>query len=205
MSPLFLRRIASHNRHALAAAGMSLAGALLLWSLAYALLAGVALGVLTVAQGQAVVMGEEVMSLPSWLQPSALGVALATLVWAAVDEHRTRYHPCGDRPLIGWHLLGDVVLLPARLTFGIGHQLAAIIRLSHEEKLAAFDLLRHLHEQRRCPATSLGAIFPDARQLRRLLVALQLVGWIDLLRTEDGWIYIERSIVADELREMFEE
>lgn len=205
MSPLFLRRISSHNRQAIAAAGLSLAGALLAWGLGYAFVAGGTLGLLTVIHGQEVVLGEVLVSVPSWLPIGVLGFAFVTLVWAAVDERRTRYHPASDRPVIGWHLLGEVLLLPARLTLGVGHQLAALIWLSHEEKLAAFALLGHLHEQRRCPATSLGAIFPDARQLRRLLVALQLAGWIDLLRTEDGWTYIERSLAADELLEMFQE
>lgn len=205
MNPLFRRRIASHNRHAVMAAILSLLGAWLAWTIAYALLAGVTLGLLTIIQGQEVIAGEKLIAFPAWLRGAALSAALASLVWAAVDERRHRYHPVGDRPVVGWHLLGDILLLPARLTFGVGHQLAAIIHLSGSEQLEAYDLLQHIHTEKRCQAHSLGALFANPRRLRKTLTALQLAGWIDLLRTEDGWIYIERSCEADELATMFDE
>lgn len=203
MNPQFRHRIASHNRHAVIAALLSLLGAWLAWTIAYALLAGMTLGLLTVIHGQEVIAGEKLLSLPVWLHPAALAVALVSLVWAAVDERKHRYQPVNDRPVVGWHILGDVLLLPARLTFGIGHQLAAIIRLTRSEQQEAFDLLQHIHTEKRCPAHSLGAWFSHPKKLRKILTSLQLAGWIDLLRTEDGWIYIERSCEAAELAEMF--
>lgn len=205
MNPLFRRRIASHNRHTVLAAILSLLGAWLTWTIAYGLLAGITLGLLTIIQGQEVIAGEKLIAFPAWLRTAALSAALASLVWAAVDERRHRYHPVGDRPVVGWHLLGDILLLPARLTFGVGHQLAAYIRLSRSEQEEAFELLRHIHTEKRCPAHSLGALFSNPGRLRKILTALQLAGWIDLLRTEDGWIYIERSCEADELAAMFDE
>jgi len=104
---------------------------------------------------------------------------------------------------VGWHLLGDVLLLPARLTFGFGHQLAAIIRLNPAEQEQAIGILHHIYTEKRVPLHSLGAWFPDHFRLRKLLLALQLAGWIDLLRTEDGWIYIVRSTEADEVASFF--
>ncbi|MEI6279467.1 MAG: hypothetical protein WCQ16_08820 [Verrucomicrobiae bacterium] len=204
MTPSFRRRIASHNRHVVIAALLSLLGAWLTWTIAYALVAGPVLGVLTVVYGQEVIAGEMLIGLPTWLHPAALLLALTTLVWEAVDERKNRFHPVSDRAVIGWHILGDFLLLPARLTFGTGHQLAAIIRLNRSEKQEAFDLLRHLHTEKRCALHSLGAWFPDQKRLRKLLGALQRVGWIDLLRTEEGWIYIERSSEAPELAAMFD-
>jgi len=205
MNPLFHRRIASHNRHAVLASLLSLLGAWLAWTIAYALLAGITLGFLTIVQGQEVIAGEKLIAFPAWLHSAALAAALASLVWAAVDERNSRYHPVSDRPVVGWHILGDILLLPARLTFGVGHQLAAIIRLSHSEQQEACDLLHHIHTEKRCPAHSLGAWFANPKRLRKILTALQLAGWIDLLRTEDGWIYIERSCEAAEIAGMFEE
>lgn len=196
------RRLALHNRHAVLMAGLSLIGAWVAWTVAYGLVVGVSLGLLTVTHGQEVVSGERLMSPPFWLHPVFLLLALASLVWAAVDERRTRYRPVSDRPLIGWHLLADLLLLPARLTFGIGHQLAGTIRLSRREQEESLELLRHIRAEHRCPATSLGAYFPNLRSLHRELAALQVLGWIDLLRTEEGWIYIERSSAADEIRDL---
>ena len=205
MNPQFRRRIASHNRHSVIAAILSLLGAWLSWTIAYALLAGITLGLLTIIQGQEVIAGEKLITFPASLRAAALATALASLVWAAVDERKRRYHPVGDRPVVGWHILGDILLLPARLTFGVGHQLAAIIHLSRSEQQEAYDLLHHIHTEKRCPAHSLGAWFANPKRLRKALTALQLAGWIDLLRTEDGWIYIERSCESAELAGMFDD
>jgi len=206
MNPQFHRRIASHNRHAVLAAILSLLGAWLAWTIAYGLLVGITLGLLTIIQGQEVIAGEKLIAFPAWLRTAALSAALVSLVWTAVDERRRRYHPVGDRPVVGWHLLGDILMLPARLTFGVGHQLAAIIRLNPSEKQEACDLLQHIHTEKRCPAHSLGALFANPKRLRKILTALQLAGWIDLLRTtENGWIYIERSCEAAALAAMFDE
>jgi len=203
VNPRFQRRISSHNRHAVLAALLSLAGAWLGWTVAYGLFVLVILGGLTVGHGQEVLLGERLMSLPAWIHPSAMAAALVLLVWAAVDERLHRFHPASDRPIIGWHLLGDVLLLPARLTFGVGHQLAAVIRLDHSERVEALDLLHHIYTEKRCPLHSLGAWFPNPGRLRKLLLALQMAGWTDLLRTEEGWIYIVRSTEADEVAAIF--
>jgi len=199
------QRIALHNRHAWLLAALSLIGAWIAWTVAYGLVIGISLGLLTVIHGQEVVAGERLMFLPPWLQAAFLLLALAGLVWAAVDERRTRYRPVSDRPLIGWHLLADLLLLPARLTFAVGHQMAGTIRLSSREQVEVLELLQHIREERRCPATSLGAYFSNLRSLHRELAALQALGWIDLLRTEDGWIYIVRSSADDELRRVLPE
>jgi len=203
VNTLFHRRISSHNRHAVIAALLSFAGAWLGWTIAYGLFVGVVLGALTVAHGQEVLLGERLMCLPAWIHPSAMAAALVLLVWAAVDERLHRFHPASDRAIIGWHLLGDVLLLPARLTFGVGHQLAAVIRLNHSERIEALDLLHHIYTEKRCPLHSLGAWFPNPGRLRKLLLALQMAGWTDLLRTEEGWIYIVRSTEADEVAAIF--
>jgi len=203
MNGSFRRRISSHNRHVAIAAILSLLGAWLTWPIAYALFAGIALGLLTIIHGQEVLAGERLLAAPAWLRPSALAAALVLLIWEAVHERRTRFHPVSDRPVVGWHLAADFLLLPARLTFGFGHQLGAIIRLSQQDEAEARELLRHIYREKRCPAHSLGAWSSSPGTSRRLLAALQLAGWIDLLKTEDGWIYIPRSAEAEELDALF--
>ena len=203
MSPGFRRRISSHNRHAVMAALLSLLGAWIGWTLAYGLVVGVTIGALTVLHGQEVVHGERLMSLPKWVHPAALGLALILLIWGAIDERKNRYRPASDRMIVGWHILGDILLLPARLTFGFAHQLAAIIRLNATEREQAFELLHHIHTEKRAPLQALGAWLPAPARLRKLLLSLQLAGWIDLLRTEDGWIYIVRGTEQEEVATYF--
>lgn len=204
MNPRFQRQIASHNRHAVMAAILSLLGAWAGWTIAYGLFVGLILGGLTVANGQEVLSGERLFELPVWIHPAAMIAAFALLVWAATDERLRRFLPVDDRPVIGWHILGDILLLPARLTFGIGRQLSAVIRLNPSEQNDAVALLRHIWVEKRCPRHSLGAWFPNTLLLQKLLLALQMLGWIDLLRTEDDWIYILRSSESEEVAAILE-
>jgi hypothetical protein len=205
MTARFRRVIASHNRHVIVSAALSLAGAWLAWMIAHALVVGLSLGVLTIVRGQEVIAGEALLSLPPWLHSAALGLALTTLVWEAAAERRARFRPASDRPVIGWHLFGDVVLLPARLTFSIGHQLASLVVLGADGRRETLALLRHIRAVGRCPAHSLGAIFPDRRMLEKSLFALQVLGWIDLLRAGDGWDFILRSSASGEIAAMFDD
>jgi hypothetical protein len=74
--------------------------------------------------------------------------------------------------------------------------------LSAAEQREACDLLRHIFVEKRCLQHSLGAWFPDARHLQKLLLSLQLAGWVDLLHTEAGWIYIIRSTEEEDVAEV---
>ena len=203
MTHEFRCRISSHNRHVVVSAALSLIGAWLAWTLAYALVVGLTLGALTVVRGQEVIAGEALLSLPPWLHPAALALALASLVWEAAAERRARFRPASDRPVIGWHIIGDIVLLPARLTFAIGHQLASLVFLGSAGREEALDLIGHIRAERRCPAHSLGARFPDRRRLEKSLFALQVLGWIDLLRADQGWDFILRSSASEEIAALF--
>lgn len=200
--PGFDHRIAEHNRHAWMAAGLSLLGAWIGWLVGYGILVGLALGFLTVLHGQDVLMGERLMQIPGWLHLAALGIAVALLSWAAVDQSRRRFRPADDRPLIGWHLAADFLLTPARLTFAIWSNLGLVIRLSRFEKQEAVAVLAHIFERGRVPVSSLGAYFPDLQRLRRELSALQLAGWIDLHHAEPEPFYLVRSSEAEDVMEM---
>ncbi|MFZ4598987.1 MAG: hypothetical protein ACOYNN_10105 [Terrimicrobiaceae bacterium] len=201
----FRERIRRHNLHAVTMAILSLIGAWLTWLLAYGLVVGLVMGFLTVVDGQAVLLGEKLLGLPWWIHPGALLLAAILLGWAALDERVKRYKPVDDRPVIGWHIFPDIVLTPARMTFGIWNHMTAVIRLSAEEKLEAFDLLRHICAEGKCSESSLGAFFPNLPRLRKILTALQLVGWIDLHRSDDEGFYLVRSDELESVREMISE
>ena len=197
----FQSRIASHNRHAIAASAFCLLGAWLSWMLAYALVVGLTLGFLTAIH--VTQAGEEAPPLawPWWVHPAALAGAALLLAWGAVDQRCRRFRPVNDRQIIGWHILGDVLLTPARLTFGVWEHLRAMIWLNETQRYEAFELLRHIREERQCSLSSLGSFFTDSTCLPKLLDALQLAGWIGLLLHDGEWCYIipsvEEAAVAD--------
>ena len=186
----FRNRIASHNGHAITAAGLCLLGSWLSWSLAYALVVGLTLGFLTVIHGEEVAAGTLLFLLPRWIHPAVIACAALLLLWGAIDRRLRRFRPVSDRPIVGWHLPGEFLLTPARLTFGIWDHLGAVIRLNQTEKSDAFALLRHIYQERKCSRSSLGAHFEEIRRLPKLLEALQLVGWVDLLRHDEEWCYM---------------
>jgi hypothetical protein len=183
---------------------LCLLGAWVGWTVTYALLVGLVLGFLTVVEGQAVILGEKLLKLPWWIHPAALMLAAVLLVWAAWDERCRRYEPVDDRPIIGWHVFSDIVLAPARLTLGVWGHASAVIRLNRAGRQEAFEVLRHIFEEGRSSVASLGAYFPDVSRLREMLLALQLAGWIDLHRGDDGPFYLIRSDEAGEVRSMME-
>ena len=198
----FRRRIRRHNRHAVMMSGLCLLGAWVGWLVAYGLVVGLALGFLTVVEGQAVILGEKLVTLPWWMNPTAGLLAGILLAWASREQRWRRFKPVDDRPVVGWHIFGDIVLAPARMTLGVWNHLAAVIRVDHAEEIEAFELLRHLYENGKCTTSHLGALFSDLSRLRKLLAALQLAGWIDLHRGDDDGFYVVRSDEADDVAMM---
>jgi hypothetical protein len=185
------REIASHNRHCWLAAAGSLFLAWLAWVFCYGLVRGAVLLMATIIEGPDA-------KTPVWTTPAFLALAGVLLVWAGVDAWVRRFRPPSDRPIIGWHLFPDTLLLPARLTLAVGNHLDARIRLSRHELGETWRLWEWVAAWGRTPAHSLGTEFPDARTLHKSLDALQVLGRIDLHRGEDGWFYLPRSDGAPE-------
>ncbi len=182
-------RIASHNRHAIVAAVICLFGSWFAWLIAYGLVIGLTLGFLTSIHGDEVVEGRRLLSIPGWVHPAFLALAAGLLIWGSIDQRARRFRPVDDRPIVGWHIFGDIVLAPARLTFGIWNHLGAVVRLDSRGIEEALGLLRQIRSDKKCSRSSLGAYIADARDLPRLLEALQFAGLIDFLQQDDVWYY----------------
>jgi hypothetical protein len=189
---LLRREVRTFNRHCWLGAAGALFFAWLAWLAAFGIYSGMVLLFATV------IGGHEARS-PQWRLPVFLGMAALTLISAAIDRYIRRYKPPSDRRIIGWHLIPDVVLLPARLTLSVAEHLDTRIRHSAHQRAETARLLEYFAANRRAAWQELGMDFPDASTLRRSLDALQVLGWIDLHRTEDGWIYLLRSIREPDL------
>ena len=186
----FRARFAVHNRNCWVAAFLSLLGAWLGWLFFFALFTAGVLLAETIRTNNT-----DLFKPPPWYVPAGLGLAGFLLVWAAIDRWRRRYRPPSDRSIIGWHLIPEVLMLPARMTFAIWEQIGGHIRLSVREKEECWRLLQVVFAMKRAEATQITQEFADPRELSKLLTALQLTGWIDLHRGDEDWFY---RVISDQ-------
>lgn len=191
----FRARIVEHNRQAALAAAMSLISAALAWLLAYGIYGMVVMLARTAAAGVDA-------TYPWWFNPLAVALAMVSLVWASLDGAMRRYKAPPDRPVIGFHNVADVVLLPARLTFAVWEHWGARMKFRPQEIETGWWLLQEIVEQQKLPTRKLPAFVPDDALRERLLVMLQYTGWIDLHRSDEDWYYRLRSDQEADFREM---
>jgi hypothetical protein len=193
-APAWLRaQVRSHNLQALWLSILSLAAAGLAWNLAWFFFVLILLGAVVAARGD---LGPDV---PPWLYPTAFAMVGFLLAWGMVDHFRRRYAGASDRSIIGWHLLGDFLLLPVRLTFAVWGNLSAIRWLSPMELERAWELLILIQRDGKGRLSALTLVEPDPDRLYRLLSTLQMLDLIDLHRGEGDWFYTVRSTRWEEL------
>ena len=169
---------------------LSVLGAWLSWMFFFALYTGGVLVFETVRTGNV-----DLFKPPWWYWPGCGAGAAILVLWGAADRWKNRFRLPPDRPIVGWHLFPEFLLLPAKLTFAIGDHVAARVSLHAWEREEAWRLLQVVFALKRAELPQLGMEFSDARQLSRLLTGLQLTGWIDLHRGEETWFY---RVVSDQ-------
>lgn len=182
--PEFTERFVDHNRSCWVAAILSVCGAALAWLLFFAIFTGAVLVFETVRTNST-----ELMRPPPWYWIAGSCGAVAIFIWGALNRRRNRYRLPPDRPIIGWHLFPEFLLLPPRLTFAIWDHLAARVPLNAFDREEAWRLLQTIYVNRRVEIWQLAQEVPDDRRRNRLIQALQLTGWIDLHRGEETWFY----------------
>jgi hypothetical protein len=182
----FCARIEEHNRSCWIAAALSLWCAGLAWAVASGLYAT---GVLLFVAIRSV----DTFELPQWFYPAAICGIIGLFFCAAVDRRLGRFKPFPDRSIIGWHLIADVLLLPARASLMVWDYLDARILLSLAEREEAWQLMRRISKMKRADSSLLASDFPDPARLAKMLMALQFAGLIDLHRGEEDWYYRVRS------------
>lgn len=194
--PIFSRRFTTHNRHCWGAALASFFAAWLAWTVYGVVFTGAVLVFEVVRTGDV-----DLFRPPWWYYPTSLVLILGLLIWAGVDRWRHRFRSRPDRPIIGWHLLPEVLLLPARLTFAIGDHLGARIKLSAADRREAWRLLRLIWQTGRTDVGKMSGELSDPRLLNKLLPALQMTDWIDLHSDHGAWFYRVRTDQEEVLRE----
>ena len=184
---VFCAQIAEHNRSCWIAAALSLGCAGVAWAIAGVIYAGLVL--LFGGLGPM-----DALKLPQWFFPVGLCGVVVLLALAVIDrKYRRRFRPVSDRPIIGRHLMEDLLLLPARATLLVWDHLDARIVLSRGERETAWMLIQTISKMKRADSSLLARDFPDSARLSKMLTALQLAGWIDLYRAEEDFYYRVRS------------
>lgn len=181
---VFEHSIKEHNKYCWISAFSSWLGAFVAWLVFTGVYVALSLVFENLRTGDA-----SLTEAPRWLLPLGGGVAFVMLVVASVLRWRQRYQPVSDRAIIGWHLFADVLLLPARLTFAIWDHIGLRVNLTDGEKQDAWFLLQAISRKKRVPTLEIGQEYADRNQLPKLLMALQLTGWIDTQKGEKDWFY----------------
>jgi hypothetical protein len=141
---------------------------------------------------------------PPWAATAIAGTLAFLFAWGLLDQFRRRYTGATDRQVIGWHLIPDVLLLPARLTFAVWGNLSAVRRLDAHELSRAWELLAAIRREGRARLRSLTLVEPDSRLLFKLVTTLQMLDLIDLHRGEGDWFYTVRSTKLEQVGHLLE-
>ncbi|HEY5741888.1 MAG TPA: hypothetical protein VIS99_05045 [Terrimicrobiaceae bacterium] len=183
---VFRARLLEHNRSCWIAAILSLWCAGIGWAILSALYTAVALLFGAIGSGGS-------FEPPPWFYHAGLCGMSVLLVCAALERWLLPFQALSDRPIIGWHLIVDGLLFPARMTFMIWDHLGARTTLSRVELEETWLLMQMISKTKRADSSRLAADFPNSTQRAKMLTALQCIGWIDLHQGEEDWYYCARD------------
>ncbi len=173
---------------------LSLAGAIVVWNMAYFFFVLILLGLTTA------VRGDEGPAIPPWIAVAALVGAAGLLVWGLIDRWLHRYERLNDRAIIGPHVLADIALLPVRLTLAIWGNLGAILVLGRGGVRRSWELLSAISSAGKAPLSSLTLVERDPVTLHRQLRTLQMLGCINLNAGREDWYYTVRGELDGKLK-----
>lgn len=193
-TPRELRAILrSHNATVLIASVLSLLAAIAVWVLIYHLGLGASLAGRTFVQGDQAVAPA---TYRLWFSAALLLTLTGTFAWRF-------FHPPGqlrDRPIIGWHVIPEILLLPASLILAVTDNLAAYRKVKPERLGAAWELLERMLDRGKLLRRNLPQLGINPRLLEEALMDLQYAGLIDLHEGREEWFYRIRGTEEDRVR-----
>lgn len=165
---------------------MCLLGALILWLVIvfFLILILILLGLTTA------MLGDWGDAIPQWIYAVAIGLAAFLLVWGSIDQWIRRYSPTRDRAIIGFHVTGDTLLMPVRVTFGIWGNLGALLFLNPRQKMHAWTILQAMQRAGKIPAHALGQLDENTARLNHSVQALQMLNLVSRYPGEPEAYYL---------------
>jgi len=191
----FVQRLRHHNRHVLFGSLLALLAALGSWAVLYFLARFATLGVLSAAYG-------EEARLPDGFHSVMGMVVLGLLAVGAIYRVRGRFRRASDRPIFGWHVLPELILLPATLTFSVWDNLTAYQPLSLTLIQNSWDLLVELAKRGKVRQTEIGQLGLTHERAEAVCLLLQFTGLVDLHGGKEEWFYLVRSTEKDFLAQL---
>jgi hypothetical protein len=179
---LLRRQLGRHHLQVIVVTLATLAGAMLLWGLAYFLFYWLALFGLSISKG-----GDAVP--PAHFTAGFVTLALFTLVLAWIDRRFTPDERAVDRKP-RFEIFLDFMLVPARTTLAIWGSMTAWLKLDENEMAHGAALLGRLQHERKLAEQSIPVDVPDDAVRARVVFALLLLGLAEQ-RREEGvtWLH----------------
>ena len=109
---------------------------------------------------------------------------------AAVDRAFNPFPAATDRPILGLHLIQEIALLPALLTFAIYDNLNAYQRISPRLVAEAWALFQAIESRGKVSYFEVNLLEEEGPKTQALLLLLQFDGLLDLHRGEEEWFYL---------------
>jgi hypothetical protein len=182
-----------HNLAVLVAGLLSLCAAVGVWLLLYYLGLGAVLAGRTFVQGDVAVV-------PATYGLWYSGVLILTLLGAFGWRF---FHPPGklhDRSIIGWHVLPELLLLPASLILAVTDNLSAYRKVRAERLRTAWELLREMLDRGKLVRRKLPQLGINEELLEECLIDLQFAGLIDLHEGREEWFYKIRGTEEERVK-----
>jgi hypothetical protein len=182
-----------HNLAVLLASLLSLCAAVGTWVLLYYL------GMGAVLAGRTFVQGEDA-GIPStygfWFSGVLILTLLGSFGWRL-------FHPPGklrDRSIIGWHVIPEVLLLPASLILAFTDNLSAYRRIRTDRLRASWELLKEMLTRGKLITRKVPQLGIDEELVQESLLDLQYAGLIDLHEGREEWFYRIRGTEEDRVK-----
>lgn len=178
----FRRRLHSHNLHVLLGSLISLLAALLVWATLYHIGRWLLHAGITIGQGIDA-------TLPINYDWFFAGALIAFLTIAILDRWLFPFTRLRERPILGWHLVKEILLLPANLTLGISDNLKAYRKITRTRISCCWQVLQELSKHGSLPESKVSRLGLHVHQSEDALLTLQLCGLVNLHHGKEDWFY----------------